>query len=482
IFINILFKRKFNLKYHRYLHEEKDVDLNLRDKWDSSPLYYACLCGHTELVEYLLQNGAKCVENSFDGERCLYGALTNEIRNLIINWKQVHSSGLRRERHYDMMRSLLDTGRFYDVTINVQGTQFKAHRYILAARSEYFANAFGTKWKNSEVVNITHHLVTADAFSCLLQFLYTGRMDVSCDMVEQVKRLAKNCQLDQLLHEINKVELRIDELIKLKPQMKKRVKAFSVEGEACMSVFRDDLRKLVDHVIPPSLHDWVEDGVLPFTKMWRATLLFPDVCFNIDDHLFLGHKAIFCACSDYFTALLEDHFLENTFHTELHTLPVITLNHISPETFKNIVISMYADELEFSSVETAYETMCVSHMLLFNSLTRRCGQVLGQSLDENNLFSFFKVARNFDLPKLEDTCTMYMAKILDKLVETDEFAELVEEDAASVRDRQEVDSVPLVDDIRYHLTNSVQNYSQMEEANFKLAALNALLSRLGIGC
>ena len=38
----------------RYLCEEKDIDVNLRDKWDSTPLYYACLCGHQHIVEYLL--------------------------------------------------------------------------------------------------------------------------------------------------------------------------------------------------------------------------------------------------------------------------------------------------------------------------------------------------------------------------------------------------------------------------------------------
>nr|XP_002119669.3 ankyrin repeat and BTB/POZ domain-containing protein 1 isoform X1 [Ciona intestinalis] len=474
--------REGDLQKAQFLHEEKDVDLNLRDIWDSSPLYYACLCGHFELVEYLLQNGAKCVENSFDGERCLYGALTNDIKNLIKNWKQVHTRGLRRERHYDMMRSLLDKGSFYDVIMNVHGRQFKVHRYILSARSEYFADAFSNKWKNVDEVNISHHAVTADAFACLLQYLYTGRMDIQCDMVGQVKRLAKNCRLDLLHQEIIKVELRVDELVRLKPQMKKRVKVFSIEGEVCMSVFRDDLRKLVDHVIPPSLHDWVEDGILPFTKMWRETLLFPDVCFNIDNHLFLGHKAIFCACSDYFTALFEDHFLENSFHSGTRVLPMITLTHISPQIFKNVVVSMYSDEVEFTSMDTAYETMCTSHMLLFHGLTRRCGQILGQHLDESNLFPLLEVARNFDLPKLEDMCAMYMAKTLDKMVDNEEFAELVENDAAKIKDREETDSIPIVDDIRYHLTSSVQNYSQMEEANFKLSALNALLSRLGIDC
>ena len=34
----------------RYLAEHKELDVNVRDKWDSTPLYYACLCGHLDLV------------------------------------------------------------------------------------------------------------------------------------------------------------------------------------------------------------------------------------------------------------------------------------------------------------------------------------------------------------------------------------------------------------------------------------------------
>ena len=49
--------KKGDLNKVKNLIEIEDVDLNLRDKWDSTPLYYACLCGHIELVQYLLSNG-----------------------------------------------------------------------------------------------------------------------------------------------------------------------------------------------------------------------------------------------------------------------------------------------------------------------------------------------------------------------------------------------------------------------------------------
>src|SRR5689334_18149816 len=41
----------------RYLVEVKRVQVNQRDKWDSTPLYYACLAGHEPLVRYLLEQG-----------------------------------------------------------------------------------------------------------------------------------------------------------------------------------------------------------------------------------------------------------------------------------------------------------------------------------------------------------------------------------------------------------------------------------------
>ena len=63
-----------------------------------------------------------------------------------------------------------------------------------------------------------------------------------------------------------------------------------------------------------------------------------------------------------------------------------------------------------------------------------------------------------------------------------EFAEMIQEDARSVVDRQEMDSIPLVDDIRYHITTNVQTYSAIEEANQKLQVLEQLLVSIGLEC
>ena len=87
----IVINTLINISYFRYLTDQKEINLNVRDKWDSTPLYYACLCGHPEVVSYLLENGARCDANTFDGERCVYGSLTDQIRKMLINFSVISS-------------------------------------------------------------------------------------------------------------------------------------------------------------------------------------------------------------------------------------------------------------------------------------------------------------------------------------------------------------------------------------------------------
>ena len=48
--------------------------------------------------------GAKCEANTFDGERCIYGALTLEIRNILRDHKVITSKLLQRNDYDEFLR------------------------------------------------------------------------------------------------------------------------------------------------------------------------------------------------------------------------------------------------------------------------------------------------------------------------------------------------------------------------------------------
>lgn len=69
-----------------------------------------------------------------------------------------------------------------------------------------------------------------------------------------------------------------------------------------------------------------------------------------------------------------------------------------------------------------------------------------------------------------------------QMVTSEEFAQLIIQDAQSIEKRQESDSIDVVDSVRFHLTSHVQTYSEMEDGNRKLALVDDLLESLGFDC
>jgi len=50
--------RKGDLQRVRLLAEQKTFNMEARDNLGSTPLHYACLCGHADLISFLLTAGA----------------------------------------------------------------------------------------------------------------------------------------------------------------------------------------------------------------------------------------------------------------------------------------------------------------------------------------------------------------------------------------------------------------------------------------
>ena len=49
-------------------------------------------------------SGAKCEAKTFDGERCLYAALSDSIRKLLRSYKMITSTTMRRDMYDEFLR------------------------------------------------------------------------------------------------------------------------------------------------------------------------------------------------------------------------------------------------------------------------------------------------------------------------------------------------------------------------------------------
>ncbi|XP_060078482.1 ankyrin repeat and BTB/POZ domain-containing protein 1-like [Ylistrum balloti] len=460
----------------QYLFEQKEVELNLTDKWDSSPLYYACLCGHEELVNYLLENGARCEANTFEGERCLYGALTDKIRNLLKCYNVISSKQLRRDLYEEFLRRLLEDSAYSDVTFNVHGEMFPVHRCILAARCEYFATMFRTKWLGRRVITIKHSLVVPVAFKSILQYLYTGYMDTHVDNVEDCLRLAKQCRLQGLMEEIDERIKKFQSFEMLKPGV--TVTTITIEPTLHNTKLQEDLGRLGDLALPNELCSDIFQalGNIPFAGL-EDLPIYPDICFVVEEHKFLCHKVFFCGRSDFFKALLVDHFGESNVSED--NLPLIPINEITTENFRQLMYYLYQDSCELTK-ETVVDMLKLADQYLLMGLKRLCANNISKYINTDTVLQILVLARLFNLRRLADQCCEFMANNLQEVMELDDFAELVRQDAANLECREDTDTLEIIDDIRYNITNYVQTFSDMMEAEEKLRMIDDFLENMNI--
>ncbi|VDN05304.1 unnamed protein product [Thelazia callipaeda] len=83
-----------------------------------------------------------------------------------------------------------------DVEIEVGGTVFNAHRYVLAAAIPYFRSMFSSDMIESRQNRIVVQDIPASAFKQLLDFAYTSKVHINSDNAQQLLFAASILQMD----------------------------------------------------------------------------------------------------------------------------------------------------------------------------------------------------------------------------------------------------------------------------------------------
>lgn len=185
--------------------------------------------------------------------------------------------------------------------------------------------------------------------------------------------------------------------------------------------------------------------------------------------------------------MFTSHFREST------TSAPITLFDISAEIFAVIKEYLYTSQMPSLTFDLADEVFMAADMLLLPGLrTEATNCIIGnRMITLDNVFEALRLAQHFSMTKLEEHCIEVLAVNLEAAAEEPDFLEFVTESIQSIQNRQETDSVPLIDDIRYqllkmygrnppdHNPDSTQSIlARLRKA--KLLLLDQIIAKLGV--
>lgn len=178
-----------------------------------------------------------------------------------------------------------------------------------------------------------------------------------------------------------------------------------------------------------------------------------------------AHRAMLLR-SEYFLTMFSSQFREaqDTPHLQIVTLDC------SPAVLETVLRFMYTEKADFG-LDIAIDVLFAADQLFIEKLKQRAAIIISAlgngatsavesdnprgATDADEAVDIYEVIRagwDTRVQRLEEFAARYIAYRLEFYIDQPEFADLVMESANRVKARQETDTVELVDDIRYYLS------------------------------
>ncbi|KAI1170230.1 BTB/POZ domain-containing protein [Nemania sp. FL0916] len=464
------------------------VNLNGKDNFDYTPLIIASLCGHYELVELLLESGALAERDTFQGERCIYNALNDKIRNLLLKYDYSKSTDpLQPWAAHITSLFAREEPKTWDITLTEGAKSFLLHKFILSARSPYFERKLReapetASWKLALSKPV-------ESFRIVLRYLYLGEIprefvDAHSSHTEEevltgIDKISKQLEIPKLWEailsghdrrlirqrhqdEVNRAQQQIEEFFNrevIGHKMKVDTRKVSeVKWRHGNFIFADCILRADEgdegafrvENQEPNAKSISENG----TSRSRKAILYP------------VHKAMLIR-SPYFETMFSSQFMEAQESEHLHIIKVDCL----PSVLEIILRFLYTEEID-CPLDLALDLLYTSDMLLLEKVKNKAAVLISSlgsgnnnvlidrthgSSDETvemepiNVYDVIHAAWGLRVQRLETFAARYLAYRLEDYIDEQEFAELIQASAARVKNREETDTIELLDDIRYYL-------------------------------
>ncbi|KAJ4381366.1 hypothetical protein N0V86_003715 [Didymella sp. IMI 355093] len=510
----------------------KGVNINARDKYDYTPLILASLCGHYEVIRLLLENGALCERDTFQGERCLYNALNDRIRNLLLSYDYAKSTNPLQPLAAHITSLLTrPSPKTADIAITAFDQTFHLHKFLLAARSPYFAKKLAaapstTSWKLPDKI-------PAESLGMALQYLYFQEVSIRRALMglsdEQelvvlngIDKIGKQLEIERLFEDITEIDdrrrlrqRRADELSRGRNQLDdwfqnnivkhKRVidtdKVDNIRWDRDNSIFADILLRADDDEEPEQTSTSTSatrttNGALNGLPVGPRQSTSPSRQRKPrKSTVYPAHRAMLLR-SEYFLTMFSSEFKEAQ---ETPHLQIVTVD-CSPAVLETILTFMYTERADFG-LDIAIDVLFAADMLFIDKLKQRAAIIIsalgaGQSAVESDnprgetdadevvdIYEVLQAGWETKVQRLEEFAARYIAYRLEHYIDEPEFAQIVQESANRVKARQETDTVELVDDIRYYLSERFRlrfEDSGLDEMMDEQAAIKAAEKDLGL--
>ncbi|KAJ5824803.1 hypothetical protein N7447_007143 [Penicillium robsamsonii] len=474
------------------------VNVNARDPYDYTPLILASLCGHFEVAQLLLESGAICERDTFQGERCLYNALNDRIRNLLLEYDFSKSTDPLQPLAAHITSLLTrESPVTTDIIVTAGDKPLHLHKFILAARSPYFHGklAEAPESATSELPST----IPPEAFSAAVKYLYFGEAPrdlrsgpgtgfTESETFAGVDRISEYLDIPSLLDSIldsgdrrRARQRRTDDISKGRDQMEQwfqenilgnkleveTSKVNEVKWNRANAIFADVLLRADE--LPEEEEE--ADTDTPEVSNGTSSSIPIGPISTTDEKTLEAPKSVIFPChramllrSEFFQAMFTSTFREAYLNENLTIIDV----NCSPEVLEIILTFLYTERADFP-LEIAVDVLFAADMLFIEKLKTKAAVVIstlgsaGMSQseaartrgiaheDDIDIYSIVRAAWLTRVQRLEEFAARYLAYRLEAHIDTPEFAELIQESASRIKARQETDSIEMLDDIRFYL-------------------------------